>query len=109
MAKIPGQICARTLSTILGAAHQLLTLSTRQPSKAGAARVSFQFLVSAIMVQPAAPQEYRARIQSHSVSGPSPATYELRLLGNNGFTSLAVSNSVQVVSGQTFGRAMIRR
>jgi len=37
------------------------------------------------------------------------ATYELRLLGNDGFTSLAVSNSVQVVPGQTFGRAMIRR
>src|SRR5262249_343422 len=39
----------------------------------------------------------------------APATYELRLLGNNGFTSLAVSNLVQVVSGQTFGQAKIRR
>jgi hypothetical protein len=39
----------------------------------------------------------------------APATYELRLLGNNGFTSLAVSNVVQVVSGQTLGQASIRR
>jgi hypothetical protein len=39
----------------------------------------------------------------------APATYELRLVGNNGFTSLAVSNFVQVLSGQTLGQASMRR
>jgi hypothetical protein len=38
-----------------------------------------------------------------------PATYELRLLANNGFTSLATSNFVQVLSGQTLGQASMRR
>ena len=38
-----------------------------------------------------------------------PATYELRLLANGGFTSLASSNFVQVVSGQTLGQASMRR
>jgi hypothetical protein len=38
-----------------------------------------------------------------------PATYELRLLANNGFTSLASSNFVQVLSGQTLGQASMRR
>lgn len=38
-----------------------------------------------------------------------PATYELRLLGNDGFTPLAQSNFVQVVSGQTLGKTSMRR
>ena len=38
-----------------------------------------------------------------------PATYELRLLANDGFTSLASSNFVQVLSGQTLGQASMRR
>jgi hypothetical protein len=38
-----------------------------------------------------------------------PATYELRLLANDGFTSLATSNFVQVGSGQALGQVSGRR
>jgi subtilisin family serine protease len=38
-----------------------------------------------------------------------PATYELRLLANDGFTSLATSNFVQVVLGQALGQVSGRR
>jgi subtilisin family serine protease len=38
-----------------------------------------------------------------------PATYELRLLTNDGFTSIATSNFVQVVSGQALGLVNGRR
>ena len=39
----------------------------------------------------------------------APATYELRVLANNGFTSLATSNPITVSSAPALGRVGIRR
>jgi hypothetical protein len=39
----------------------------------------------------------------------APGTYQLRLLAQDGFTSLATSGFIQVISGQALGRVGRRR